>query len=827
MPHSALPRERRALVQCAGLACAGIALAAAAWAGAWTDISPGGGGAFTAIGGGPTGVLICGADMSGAYRSLDHGLTWDRIGSDKGIRRSHIASLGFDPVDPQIFHLGTDVGLYHTGDGGASFTRVIDSGYIGAIAHAWTNPRVVYAARDPSFDTLTTAIYRSNDHGVTWAPVSVGFPTGLRVLKLVVSPQDSNTVYLVSGVDLFVSGLEAIYRSTDAGVTWTQMGASLGNLWDLAIDPVTQGTLWATGYVGVSGTVWSGSTYKSLDSGATWTAVAPHTGSIVVRRDQPQTVRVIDTRRNKEEPESGTWESLDGGATWNRKSTMNAWGSGWTTINRAYGNNAYGVPCTLGQDLSLPDAIYWVSWQFPFASFDGGLSFQQLATNEVQPGRWHSRGIDNVGVTGLSISEADPTQVYVSFLDCGVWRSIDGGASWLNANSTLLTGTWLGYGGHTNTVLADPARPGVVWATMSGREDTLWLVRSTQGGLASSWAVANGLPYGYVRGPSLDRSGPANPRTMFVTDDGDVYRSTDDGVSFSKVFECDSCRSTDVDRFDGSVVYAGGECGMWRSLAHGDPGTWAKCSPPEMSGAWIGTPHEEKWEGVQKITHDPSHPGWAYVAVLGVGKGLFRTRDRGATWTKLLTTNYLRDLAVDPIDSRILYAAASREFTSSTTVTSSDGLQRSTDGGATWTSLNDGLAYPYAVRVAVDPANRNRVILGAAGNGFFERFLSGTTVDVEPPSAEGSLALSEAYPNPSRGGVSFSLRLEHATRVRWCVVDVSGRRIAGGTQSFSAGTTTLMWDLTGGAGRPPEGGVYFARFEVDGRVITRRFALVR
>jgi hypothetical protein len=827
MPHPPLPRERRALLLCAWVACANLALAGSLSAGPWTDISPGGGGAFTAIGGGPTGVLICGSDMSGAYRSLDHGLTWDRIGSDKGIRRSHISALAFDPVDAQIIHLGTDVGLYHSGDGGANFVRVIDSGYIGAIAHAWTNPAVVYAARSPSFDTLTTAIYRSNDHGVTWAPVSVGFPIGLRVLKLVVSPQDSNTVYLASGVDLFVNGLEALYRSNDAGVTWTQMGANLGNLWDLAIDPVTQGTLWATGYVGVSGDIWSGSTYKSLDSGATWTAVSAHTGSIVVRRDQPQTVRVIDTRRNKEEGESGVWETLDGGATWNRKSVMTGWGAGWTTVNRAYGSNAYGVACTLGQDLSMPDAIYWVSWQFPFGSLDGGLTFQQLATTEVQPGRWRTRGINNVGVTSLAISEADPTQMYIGFLDCGLWRSTNGGASWENGNHPSLTGTWLGFGGHTSSLLADPTRPGVVWATMSGNDDTLRLVRSTQAGLATSWVVASGLSYGFVRGISLDRSGLANPRTMFVTDDGDVYRSTDDGVSFSKVFDCDSCRATDLDRFDGSVVYAGGECGLWRSTAHGDPGTWVKCSSPEMSGAWSGKPNDERWEGVQRIVHDPGRPGWAYAAVHGVGRGLYRTKDFGVTWTRLLTTNYLRDVAVDPIDSRILYAAASREFTSSTTVASSDGLQRSTDGGATWTSLNDGLAYPFAVRVAVDPANRNRVILGAAGNGFFERFLSAPTVDVEPPAMEGPLALSEAYPNPSRGGVSFALRLDHVTRVRWSVVDVSGRRIAGGTQSFAAGTTTLVWDLAGNVGRPLEDGIYFARFEVDGQELSRRFAVVR
>jgi len=121
MPRPSLPRVSRALLPTARLVCAGLLVTASAAAGPWTAISPGGGGAFTAIGAGPTGILICGADMAGAYRSLDYGLTWDVIGFDKGIRRSHISTIGFDPVDPQIIHLGTDVGLYRSIDGGASF----------------------------------------------------------------------------------------------------------------------------------------------------------------------------------------------------------------------------------------------------------------------------------------------------------------------------------------------------------------------------------------------------------------------------------------------------------------------------------------------------------------------------------------------------------------------------------------------------------------------------------------------------------------------------------------------------------------------------------
>ena len=237
MPHPSFRRERRALfpamllvgmlATCAGLLPPGRGPISRREAAA----------RFTAIGGEPTGVLICGSDMSGAYRSLDHGLTWDRIGNDKGIRRSHISALAFDPVDAQIYHLGTDVGLYHTGDGGASFVRVIDNGYIGAIAHAWTNPAVVYAARNPSFDTLTT---RHLPQPTTMAshghPSRSGSRTA-RVLELVGEPAGLEHRLPGLGHGSVRGRIEAVYRSSDAGVTWTRIGASLGKLWDLAIDP--------------------------------------------------------------------------------------------------------------------------------------------------------------------------------------------------------------------------------------------------------------------------------------------------------------------------------------------------------------------------------------------------------------------------------------------------------------------------------------------------------------------------------------------------------------------------------------------------------------
>ncbi len=108
--------------------CVGLLIPAAAPAGNWTNINPGGGGAFTPIGAGPTGTIICGSDLSGAYRSRDRGLTWDAIGFNRGLKRTHVSTVGFDSVDPRVVHLGAGIGIYRSGNGGDSFQQVLTTG---------------------------------------------------------------------------------------------------------------------------------------------------------------------------------------------------------------------------------------------------------------------------------------------------------------------------------------------------------------------------------------------------------------------------------------------------------------------------------------------------------------------------------------------------------------------------------------------------------------------------------------------------------------------------------------------------------------------------
>ena len=93
-----------------------------------------------------------------------------------------------------------------------------------------------------------------------------------------------------------------------------------------------------------------------------------------------------------------------------------------------------------------------------------------------------------------------------------------------------------------------------------------------------------------------------------------------------------------------------------------------------------------------------------------------------------------------------------------------------------------------------------------------------------PWAAAGSAVVKTAASTATAGHV---LHLPHAADVEWGVYDLQGRRMWSETRAGEAGAVTLAWDGSRAAGGRVDGGVYFARVRVDGRELTRRFAIVR
>ncbi len=853
----------------------------------WIRTNPGGGGAIATVGATASGTILAASDLSGIYRSFDGGLSWDVLGANQGLLSTHISALGFHPTDGNTFFAGTYIGAYKTTDGGEHFTLVfpasgdtIPYSYIESIAIAPSNPAVGYLTHHPGPDTFGT-VYRTADGGDTWGPVpGSDLPDSLRLVKLLVHPTDPDLVYLLTGKSRWGCSPARLYRSTNGGVHWTRVAAGLGDILDMDPHPTDPGIVFVSTFASTFVDVpscqatdmdtyagddeFAGAFYRSTDGGATFSPLSDKTGIISVDPTDPDIIRLVEILFPYDwHDDAGTWETLDGGLTWTHTGPVTGWSKGYTTNQYfAFTRSFNGLTKTLTKDPFHPDRMYASFGQWAWASSDAGRTVNNASTREVAPDHWRSTGLENIDGTSLALTAADPDIIYMGGYDIGFWYSTDHGASWTRSlpdYNVYPEYVWdLGVGpvdphqavreagANVFSILADPQRPSVVWATFSrdqyssdfeGLAAVTGLFRSTAGG--ENWQqVSAGLPAGnsaiMMYGLSLDPHSPVEGRTLFMTVKGDVYRSVDDGLSWSLVLAEGGMICTAVDNFDGNLVYAAGRDGVFRSTDGGD--TWSDLGHGELGHVhanirsdliptWIEWSAPEPiypWEGVFDLRTDPVTPGRVYAAVLGPGKGLYRSNDAGDNWTRLVTDDHMRFVAVAPQNPDIIYASSSQSYDSGG-FGNSLGILYSTDGGTVWQDANDGMAWNYGGRVAVGAGPHPDVWVFVPGTGL--QFSPVPALAASPvPGPEAAQTLLRNAPNPFNPTTTITYTLARSGPVELKVYDAGGREVATLVRGHrQAGTHTLSFD-----GSRLSSGVYLAELrDGTGLIRTSKMTLIK
>ena len=500
--------------------------------------------------------------------------------------------------------------------------------------------------------SATAAVIAPNPRFVTHGP------WGGPIAGLAVDQTDGDIVFAAD---------DDVVRSADGGRSWKVVLDVKSFFSTVAIAPSGHQTVYAGGYPDV---------YASEDGGFTWTDRSFGLGT----RGAVETIVVdpIDPKRVYVGKEGGrAHRTVDGGLTW---ATM-------PDLSSNYVNDIAIAP-------SLPTTLYAGTYAGLFVSVDSGDS-------------WRRTTLSDEGLA-IAVDPVDSLVLYVATY-VGVYRSGDGGLTWSLLGSQLADG-------EPTDVVVDPTDRNVLYVALSEGGGAV----STDGG--ASWSKLR-----LEGGGRVIALGP-DPGNLFAGTTFGVYRSDDEGHTWRLTSR--GIAHVDVGRVvmapsDPTRLYAAtsGGTGVFRSNDAGR--TW----DPARRGLGTGD--------VTDVAVAPDDPDVAFavtVEVVPPKTQLYRTGDSGAHWqptSRGIDISELTFVAIDPTDSSIVYAVdlfhgLYRSLDQGTSWTAipipgvdqffyvvidptdgqtlyvgnPDGVQRSKDGGATWTEI---FGRGYTGLVVVDP----------------------------------------------------------------------------------------------------------------------------
>ncbi len=664
--------------------------------------------------------------------SVFSGMEWRLVGPYRGGRSAAVAGI---PSDRSTYYFGaTGGGVWKTTDAGASWDNVSDGFYggsIGAVAVSEWDPNVVYVGGGEKTVRGNVShgdgLWRSDDAGATWE--YKGLPESRHISRVRIHPRNPDLVYVAVMGHLFGPNEErGVYRSRDGGDSWERIlyvNPDAGAV-DLILDPTNPRVLYAslwrvrrTPYSLESGGEGS-SLWKSTDGGDSWAELTGNDGlpegtlgiiGVAVSPSDPQNVYAM-----VEAEDGGVFRSRDGGETWKRvNEDRNLRQRAW------YYTRIYADPADA-------DTVYVLNVRF-HKSKDGGASFVEIDTP-------HGDNHD------LWIDPGDPLRM-VQANDGGANVSDDGGATWSvqsnqptaqfyrvstdNAFPYRLLGgqqdnsairirhrsafggsigvrDWESTaGGESGHIVAKPDDPDIVYGgsydgflvrvdhrTGERRIITVWPDNPM------GWGAAE-LKYRFQWNFPIFFS-PHDTNVLYAAGN-ELFRTTDEGATWESI-------SPDLTRNDKStqgpsggpitkdntsveyygtifaavesphepgVLWAGSDDGLVH-LSRDGGANWDDVTPASLP----------EWTMINSIEAHPFEPGGLYVAgtrykLDDFRPYLYRTTDYGASWTRIddgiAEDHFTRVIRADPDRAGLLYAGTER------------GVYVSFDDGDTWQSL--------------------------------------------------------------------------------------------------------------------------------------------
>ncbi len=651
-------------------------------------------------------------------------------------------------------------------------------GRVVAVAGSYDEPSTFY------FGAVAGGVWKTTNAGTHWRCVTDGFLTTSSVGALAVAPSDSNVIYAGMGestIRIDVSHGDGVYKSTDAGRSWTHVGLrETRHIGKVRVHPEDPDTVWVAALGHAFGPNHERGVFKSTDGGQTWNhvlSVSDKAGAVDLSVDEsnPRIIyaSVWEAYRNFWQissggPESGLWRSTDGGETWEEitrrpgmpEGTLGKIGVAaspakpgrvWAIVEHTkeggvYRSDDYGDTwqrTSDNQDLVSRawyymhltadprdgDSVYVNNLKF-YKSSDGGRTFDQIATPH---GDNHDLWID-----------PSDTRRMVQGNDGGACVSLDGGFSFSTIYNQPTAQLY--------HIAADTREPYYVYGTQQDNSSVATPSRTALSGIR--WGdsfVAGSGESGYIAvrpddpdivyvgaigsspggGNALQRYDHRTKQIRLITTWPEGMRGQGAGEHkqrFAWTYPII------ISPHDPNTLYIGGnqvyqstnEGQSWKAispdLTRADPQTLMPTGGPVNRDA-VGA---EVYATVFSLAESPREPGvlWA-----GSDDGLLHvSRDGGKNWQNITPPELpewtlFSCIEPSPFDTATAYVAATRYKTDDY----QPYLYVTRDYGAHWARIDEGIAADDFTRVIrADPDQRGLLYAGTE-TGFYVSVDDGAT----------------------------------------------------------------------------------------------------
>ncbi len=411
-------------------------------------------------------------------------------------------------------------------------------------------------------------------------------------------------------------------------------------------------------------------------------------------------------------------------------------GESWRLLTRKVIFNSRGVQQSRGRGLIVIDptgsgAIYAGSYKDGlFRSVDGGKT-------------WSYRGLKGKRISSILVNPVDPEVIYVSSVDVrgskdlkgGIFKSVDGGINWKRTAKEIVD---------VYQLAMDPKNPDIIYAACGSRGifrttdgGGTWLKKNT--GLDGMGLIVSRLNFRKTRylTVEIDKS---NPELIFTGSGdkyGQVYRSENRGEQWTRItgkknilpgdswFQerqwlgntGSSVNCISIDPRDSKRIYISGRGGVWRSDNAG--ATWR----PKVRGLEATVMNRVVLNPRQRDVFYAANTDWVFFYSMDGGKTMLRTLNGMGNWDikkdKKIYRRYRmkngRDFAIDPrtVPGTVYIGGDAGNKNSGT-------VFKSPDGGGHWKEANSGLPVAGVSALSSDPDDYDTLYAALRGKGVYK-----------------------------------------------------------------------------------------------------------